>query len=251
MSAFLDSSGAALVSGFPRQVTETWMERLVIPLMPWLIVGYLPLIQMRKSLQPGLGAGCGQWFMTTRTAYRQVGGHGHPMVRSSFHDGVKLPRAYRRSGLKTDLTDASAVAHCRMYRSASQVWFGLAKNAGEGLGGAVSIWIWTLLLGGGHVLPMLLAVATLPSLSFAWLQRAIGGLLTWILLANVLSLMPRFAVARATNSSLLTVPFHSVGVAVLMAIQWYAWGCRLLGRPVAWKGRPQPQSVTGKSHQIQ
>ena len=40
---------------------------------------------------PGLGAGCGQWFLTTRETYDKVGGHA--AVKASFHDGVKLPRA--------------------------------------------------------------------------------------------------------------------------------------------------------------
>src|SRR4051812_12645867 len=111
---------------------------------------------MRNSLQPSLGAGCGQWFMTTKAAYFHVEGHGHPLVRNSRHDGIKLPRAYRAKGLMTDLCDATDEATCRMYRSAAQVWNGFAKNAGEGMGGNVSIWIWSLLLVAGHVLPFAL-----------------------------------------------------------------------------------------------
>ncbi|MCU0705848.1 MAG: glycosyltransferase, partial [Fimbriiglobus sp.] len=160
MVGFLHSSNAALVSGFPRQETVGLLEQLVIPLIHWLLVCYLPFDRMRKDLQPGLGAGCGQWFMTTKTAYENVGGHSHPMVKESLHDGIKLPRAYRTCGLMTDTADASHDATCRMYRSPGAVWNGFAKNAREGLGGPVTIWIWTVLLGGGHLLPwVLLCVA--------------------------------------------------------------------------------------------
>ena len=55
------------------------------------------------------------------------------MIRSTFHDGIKLPRAFRAAGLMTDLCDATDVARCRMYRGSSELWHGLAKNAGEGL----------------------------------------------------------------------------------------------------------------------
>ena len=50
-----------------------------------------------------------------------------------FHDGIKLPRAFRAAGFKTDLFDATDLATCRMYRNAREVWYGLAKNAGEAL----------------------------------------------------------------------------------------------------------------------
>ena len=65
MVGFLRTSGASLVSGFPRQETGTLGEKLIVPLIHWLLLCYLPLSRMRQSLQVGLGAGCGQWFLTT------------------------------------------------------------------------------------------------------------------------------------------------------------------------------------------
>ena len=62
-------------------------------------------------------------------------------MRSSLHDGVTLPRAYRRAGFMTDVCDATDLAVCRMYRSAGAVWNGLAKNAREGLGAPGLIWV--------------------------------------------------------------------------------------------------------------
>src|SRR5207244_4018469 len=124
-------SGADLGSGFPRQETGTLLEKLVLPLIHFLLLGYLPLIGMRWCRHPAFGAGCGQLFVTRRDAYEAVGGH--VAVRASLHDGLTLPRAYRRRGLKTDLCDATELADCRMYRSGRELWYGLAKNAREGL----------------------------------------------------------------------------------------------------------------------
>src|SRR5207244_12411496 len=87
---------AGLVSGYPRQQTGTLLEKLVIPLINWLPVGFLPMAAMRLTRHPGFGVGCGQWFMTTRAAYDAVGGHA--AVKVSLHDGLTLPRAYRRAG---------------------------------------------------------------------------------------------------------------------------------------------------------
>lgn len=229
MHGFLRSSGAALVSGFPRQETGTLLEKLLLPLINWLLVCYLPIGSMRRSLVPGLGAGCGQWFMTTREAYEKVGGHA--AVRDSLHDGVKLPRAYRRAGLMTDVCDATDEASCRMYCSAGQVWNGLAKNAREGLGGPVAIWVWTVLLVGGHVLPLFLL--TPPT---AWSMR------TWLfdalpLVAVFLSYFTRFACAVKYRQSHIGALLHPVGILLLLAIQWYATLRAWVGRPVGWKGR--------------
>jgi glycosyltransferase involved in cell wall biosynthesis len=231
MHGFLKSSDAALVSGFPRQEMGTFLERLIIPLINWLLLCYLPLARMRKSTQPGLGAGCGQWFTTTKADYFRVGGHGHPLVRNSKHDGIKLPRAYRKEGLMTDLCDATDDATCRMYRSAGQVWKGFAKNAGEGMGGNVSIWIWTILLAGGHILPLVILIDWL-------IAEKPTDCNFWVLcVAALLSLIPRLHACRRFHQSWLEVVFHPLGIAALLGIQWYALIRRMVGKPVGWKGR--------------
>lgn len=252
MTFFHIGSGAALVSGFPRHETGTLLERLVIPLINWLIVCYLPIGSMRRSRNVGLGAGCGQWFLTTREAYDAVGGHA--AVKASLHDGVKLPRAYRAAGFRTDLCDATELATCRMYRSAGQVWNGLAKNAREGLGAPGLIWIWTVLLFGGQVLPfLLLGGAAFYLVAWAGFERAyfpgdetearvrdhwwITGLAT---VACALAYLPRLASTPRFRSSWFGAILHPVGVAALLGIQWYATARHWLGRPVGWKGRPPP-----------
>jgi len=229
MIAFQRTSGAALVSGFPRQQTGTMLEKLVIPLMHWLLLGFLPFDRMRVDLRPGLGAGCGQWFLTTRTAYEQSGGHA--AIRDSLHDGVKLPRAYRRAGLKTDLCDVTDLARCRMYASATQVWNGLAKNAHEGLGAPKLLPFMTVLLGGGHILPWLLTPVALTADPIA--AVVLGT-------ACAVSILPRLNAALRYRQSWLGAALHPLGVMCLLMIQWYALARRLIGKPVGWKGRPVP-----------
>src|SRR3546814_3618215 len=74
---------------------------------------------------------CGQLIAVRRAAYERAGGHA--AIRSSLHDGLTLPRAFRRCGLRTDLFDATEIASCRMYEGARAVWAGLSKNATEGM----------------------------------------------------------------------------------------------------------------------
>ena len=123
MTAFLEQSGAALASGVPEQVTRTASERLLVPLIHFVLLGFLPIRRMRIDLHPALGAGCGQLFVAFRHAYVASGGH-----------GPKLPRVFRSAGFRTDLFDATDLASCRMFSAGAEVWRGLARNAGEGLG---------------------------------------------------------------------------------------------------------------------
>ncbi|HEX2726572.1 MAG TPA: glycosyltransferase, partial [Beijerinckiaceae bacterium] len=219
-AAFLDSSGAGLVSGFPHQVTVTLLEKLLIPLVHFILLGFLPIDRMRRSLSPAYAAGCGQLMVTRRDAYDRAGGHA--AICATLHDGIRLPRAFRRAGIASDLFDATSLVSCRMYNGAHQVWNGLAKNATEGLGAPSRILPITVLLLAGQVLPFVLLVThpgpvTALAAFFAWL--------------------PRMLSTRRFRQPLLSAVLHPVGVLLLLAIQWHALTRSLLGRSSTWKGR--------------
>jgi glycosyltransferase involved in cell wall biosynthesis len=234
MVLFQRESGADLVSGFPKQETGTPLEKLLIPLINWVLLCFLPLWAMRRFRWSAFGAGCGQWFVSTRAAYEQVGGHS--AVLTSLHDGVTLPRAYRKAGFRTDLCDATHLATCRMYRSARAVWFGLAKNAREGMAATGQILFWTFVLLFGQVLPYALLVFVLangePTAHLLW--PALG--------AFVLALEPRHAAQRRFRTPALGAVLHPVAVLLLLAVQWYAVWRAVIGAPVGWKGRTPPNT---------
>jgi hypothetical protein len=234
LAAFLDASGAALVSGLPRQETGSLLERLLMPLMHFLLLGFLPLRGMRRSRHPAYGAGCGQLFMARRQAYMYAGGHA--AIRTSLHDGLTLPRAFRTAGLPTDLCDATTVATCRMYRSAREVWHGLAKNATEGLAQPALLGPATALLFGGQVLPVILCGL-----------GAFGQLSSWACGLAVLGLAaayyPRLRAVRRFEQSWLGALLHPLGSLIFLVLQWYAWTRAVCGRPATWKGRAYSAST--------
>jgi hypothetical protein len=238
MDLFLRESGAELVSGFPRQETGTLLEKLLIPLIHWLLLCWLPMWLMRRFPWPGLGVGCGQFFVTTRVAYEKVGGHGHPTVRGSRHDGLTLPRAYRRAGFMTDLCDASELATCRMYRSAAGVWNGLAKNAREGMAATGQIGFWTVVLLLGQVVPFTFFLE-----GVLWDHTASQVLLY----AAFLALTPRADGATRFGQPTLGLFLHPLGILLLLAVQWCAVVRAVVGLPVGWKGRAHPGLESGSA----
>ena len=220
MAGFMQAHAVGLASGFPRQVTRTWSEILLLPLIHFLLMGFLPIAAMRRSASPGLGAGCGLLFVVRREAYRRAGGHA--ASKASLHDGLTLPRAFRRAGEMTDLFDADGLAQCRMYVSAGQVWEGLCKNATEGMAKPSALPIWTLILGGGQVLPLALVILA-PSWP-AGLALAIGILL-------------RLALAARFRQPIVSALWHPVGVLGVLVVQWWSLLRAASGGKATWRGR--------------
>jgi hypothetical protein len=232
MIAFLRLTDSALVSGFPEQETRTFLEWLLLPLIHFILLGFLPLAIARKQpYSPGLAAGCGQFLLARRDAYRASGGHA--AIRTTMHDGLLLPQRFRASGLRTALADLSHLATCRMYRNAAQVWQGLSKNATEGMAAPSRIVPFTIMLALGQVLPLpLLALCMLHPLRFA--MPFSGALLTIAVIAGYL---PRMIAAARFRQSWRGALLHPLGIAVLLVLQWTALTRKLLGVQATLKQR--------------
>jgi len=229
--AFLDSRGVDLASGFPHQETGCLLDWLLLPLIHFVLLGYLPLAIARSDNRPGLAAGCGQLFVTRREAYLRSGGHA--AIKASLHDGIKLPRAYRAAGLSTDLFDAGDIARCRMYGTNREVVRGLGKNATEGIAAPGSILPFTLLLAGGQILPLMLLICGLADGWDGWPVWGVAATLAAVFAAW----LPRGLAVNRFGHSLSSALAHPLGVAVFLVIQWSALIRRTLGLQTSWRGR--------------
>lgn len=223
-------SGCSLLSGFPRQLAPTLAEQLLIPMMYYVLLGYLPLARMRASRQAEFGAGCGQLFLTNKADYIAAGGHA--AIKSSRHDGLQLPRSFRRAGLMTDLVDASDLASVRMYGGWSSVLEGLRKNATEGMANIKLIGPFSVLLLGGSVLPILMLAE---AMVHEWSRASVAVLAV----ATVLSFAPRAMIAARFEPTWLGAALHPLAVMIFVAVQWRAFIGQQLGwQPASWRGRP-------------
>jgi len=230
---FLQTAAVPLVSGFPRQLTGTPVEWLLLPLIQYVLLGFLPLGMSRRSGTPSLAAGCGQLFLTERAAYERAGGHA--AIRESLHDGIKLPRAYRRAGLGTDVFDAADIAECRMYTRGVDVLSGLSKNATEGMATPQAVMPATVLLFGGQVLPAMLLAA---GLVVGWSWRGVSPLVAAASgVAVLLSLTTRLIEAVRFRTSLASSFAHPLAILLFLGIQWFGLIRRAAGLKATWKGR--------------
>ena len=225
-------SKSSLVSTVPREVTGTVGEMLLVPLIHFVLMSYLPIGRMRSTLDPAASAACGQFIMVSRAAYRAAGtgaDYGHAGFRDSMHDGVKFPRAVRRAGLRTDLYDGTESVSCRMYRGFGETWRGFAKNAYEGLGSLGLLVFITVYHALGQVLPwIVLALAALAAQWSPGAALAAGAVFC--------ALLGRALLAARFRQSWWNIPLHLPSILMLSAVQWRSLWLDRTGRR-SWKGR--------------
>jgi len=61
MIEFMRRSGVQLISGVAREICGTFLERLVLPLIHFVLLAYLCMQRMWNSTHPSYSAGCGHF----------------------------------------------------------------------------------------------------------------------------------------------------------------------------------------------
>jgi len=212
------SSGAGLLTPYPRIEAFDLGERLVQPLLQWSWLTFLPLRAMERSARPSLAAAGGQFLVVRRAAYDRAGGHS--AVRDRILEDIELARAVKRTGGRIALADGSRLARCRMYTSWGELVDGYSKSLWASFGSPI---------GAAAVLLLLLALyVALPLTIFWW---------PWLgALAYALGVLGRVVTARSTGGRAFPDAFaHPISVLL------FAWltvsSFRRRGK-VTWKGRP-------------
>ena len=228
------ASRADLVTGLPRQVVRTWVERLAVPMLSWVIFALLPLPLVGRTRSPLLSAAVGQFMLFKRTAYEQIGGHA--AVRGKVVEDIALGRAVKSVGLRLLFCDLGTRVQCRMYHNWREVWDGFGKNIfplfNYNLPAFAFAWLWLALVFTLPPLEVLLGMAGLGVQPLALSISAMGlGVLLWLLAALRLRLHPLVCIFYPLTSLFFVL------VGIRSAFSYYA------GKPPRWKGRPLPVSL--------
>jgi chlorobactene glucosyltransferase len=232
VTGWMAHSRADCFTVWPTQEALTWPERLVVPMMMFAVLAYLPEVCVRFVPWPVFAAANGQFIAFRRTAYEQVGGHAG--VRHSVVEDVSLAWQVKRRGLRLVMSLGDGLISGRMYQSWRQVRHGFAKNILAGHGGSPlfllfsAVFHWILFL-----LPWVALLVDRASPAFQ-----AGEVLTEVWLAMIaLGLGIRLLIAAATRHRLLDALWLPVSVILLtlIAAQSLWWHYRYGGPQ--WKGR--------------
>ena len=218
---------ADLVTAVPRQLTGSFTERLMIPLLHLSYVAWLPMPLIHRTGDPRVLAANGQLLLIRRRALDGVGGW--QSVRSALVDDMALCREVKGNGGRVVFADGDAMAQCRMYPDAHSLWRGFAKNFYEGIGGNPLAMILVMAL---HLIFFVVPYLVLPVALLAGDHRlavasAIG------VGANIFL---RIIMALRYRHSPLSVLLHPVAVLLMMGVLLtsYRWSRR---GDIRWRGR--------------
>jgi len=227
---------ADLLSAWPRQITGTFSEMLVIPMLyvfgfttfPHVLLllaqdrpGWVPWLK-RETLE-NIGGANGQFLLFKRESYEKIGGH--EAVKANMVEDLSLGRAVAAripDGMRLVNCD-NALGTCRMYTSFCELWDGFSKNAMPAFKGSrTSFVIFILLYWGVFAAP------------FLWLFspefRPVA------LFESGLILLIRMVLSWRFKLSWLSCPLHFLGNSLMVIIALNS--LRLVRTSgVMWKGR--------------
>lgn len=115
-----------MLSVFPTQIMKTPGEYLIVPMMNWLLLSFLPLRLVSLTSNPALCAANGQFIMMTRAAYEKTGGH--EAVRSEIVEDMELAKNTKKAGLRLMTVLGAEAVKCRMYKNYNDAFAGFSKN---------------------------------------------------------------------------------------------------------------------------
>jgi chlorobactene glucosyltransferase len=150
--AHLETTGAAMVTLFPRIVMRSFWERVAMPQLAMAGFTFLPTWLANRTTIPLLGIGGGVGNMVRRADYEAAGGH--ETLRNEVVDDVGTARMLRRTGRRTVVARADDLVSVRMYESRRAIVEGFTKNTFAAFGRSYALTILFALLGViVHVLP--------------------------------------------------------------------------------------------------
>lgn len=122
---------------WPTQLTETWAERLTVPNLALVVIGYLPILATHYLPLAAFGAANGQVMAFRREAYKGIDGHAG--VKGEVVEDVKLARRIKAAGLRLRMADGNRLVSCRMYTDWPGVRNGFAKSLVGGYGSVFGV----------------------------------------------------------------------------------------------------------------
>lgn len=213
---FMQKQEADFVSVWPKQLTKTFFERLTVPIIDNILLGWLPYLGVAHISVGAFSAGNGQLMMWRRDCYEKVGGH--EAFKAEVLEDVRMGQAAKGAGSKVALAVGGELISTRMYRNREDVLNGFSKNILQAHNSS-------------RIFLILSVFMTSLSSSFSWLLAFINPL--WLLPA-LLSLAVRFLSCFKTGRNLWELSLQALVCVPLIQIAWRALSTK---GAYVWKAR--------------
>lgn len=204
------------VSPYPRQIAQTFAEKLIQPLLHWSWMSTVILRLAEKFPRRSTAVANGQFFVARKNALDAI--NGFESVSTQILDDIELARSLISAGYRGVVTEGSGIASTRMYSSFDEIRQGYGKSLWKAFGGPFGTVIAIAFLFATGILPVLMI---LNGYLFGWL----------IYLYTVFS---REISAIRSRSNPLFAFLHPLSSALLIYLIIYSWRNR---GTIQWKGR--------------
>lgn len=122
----MKTGNLTLLSLFTNQIMKTAGERLVVPLMHFLLLNLLPLRLVRLSKIPAFSAASGQFMMFEAAHYHLH--QWHAQVKDQVVEDIEIIKLIKAYQYKAESLLANNYISCRMYKSYGDAIEGFSKN---------------------------------------------------------------------------------------------------------------------------
>jgi len=212
----LNSARLDFVSPYPRQIAQSFAERLIQPLLQWSWLTTVPLRYAERSGQKSMAVANGQFFVVRRSALAAIGGY--QSVKHAVIDDVFLARELVKNGSSGTVINGSEIAETRMYATWSEIKAGYGKSLNQAFGS---------LFGALFVVAFLIATCIAPLL-----LGLLGNPYGWLGFAAIVG--TRVLSAIKSRGSVIDSVLHPISVLALIYLIAYSY---LRRGSIQWKGR--------------
>jgi len=212
----LRSARLDFLSPYPRQIAQTFGERLIQPLLQWSWLTTVPLRYAEGARQKSMAVANGQFFVVRRSALDSI--KGYESVKHAVIDDVFLARQLIASGSSGTVINGSEIAETRMYASWREIEAGYGKSLNKAFGSLIGAIFVIVFLFATSIAPLVLGLLGNP---YGWLGFAamVGT---------------RALSAIKSRGNVLDSVLHPISIAALIYLIVYSY---LVRGTVTWKGR--------------
>jgi len=220
----------SLLSGMPRQLTSGLAQKIVMPLMYFLLMSWFPVWYLNHTKKPWPTLAIGQLMLFPRQEYWKVGGH--EAVKTRIIEDVWFGAEIKKAGGRFICVDLTRVMSTDMYDSAASMTEGWCK------------WMYSIIAMSPVALAGFFVAAYLFFLApYLWtVQGLMAGMqfeaYVQIVLAQVVIIMlMRWACDRHFREPAVAFVFHPLGIFYLVLVAFYSAARHAMGAGITWKDR--------------
>ena len=224
INAVFTLTDADVLSGCPKQIPTSFLDRVLLPIMPLLPMATLPLFKI-GDFRFVRSAIHGAFIVIRKDFYQKTGGY--ETIKGQWVDDAALNKVLVKRRSKTEMLDMTKIVSCRMYTSPKDTIEGFARSLYHELFGMVPLIIFLMaMLFLATIVPFLLLIFSRSVEQLALSLWAIGVITGIVWVSNRKYGFPWY------SAFLLPLMFFTVAYTAYKSIQ----GSRK--KNMTWKGRP-------------